>query len=114
MMGIGMVQQMRQTCPNCNGEGNIVRSGDRCTSCRGRCVKTERKTLSLFVEKGMQVRRRVSRRVAFAHSRRRQHGQRITFRGEADEAPGQGACLPAHRRPSSFDIACARAPRRGR
>jgi len=70
MMGIGMMQQVRQTCGGCQGSGKTVRAADRCKKCKGRCVNPERRTLNLYIEKGMK------------------HGQRITFRGEADDAPG--------------------------
>eukprot|EP01108_Squamamoeba_japonica_P006433 TRINITY_DN522_c0_g4_i2.p2 TRINITY_DN522_c0_g4~~TRINITY_DN522_c0_g4_i2.p2 ORF type:complete len:415 (+),score=214.28 TRINITY_DN522_c0_g4_i2:93-1337(+) len=70
MLGIGLMQQVRQHCPQCRGEGETVRAADRCTTCRGRCVVEERKVVTLFVEKGMK------------------HGQKITFRGEANAAPG--------------------------
>jgi DnaJ homolog subfamily A member 2 len=71
MLGIGLMQQVRQACPQCQGEGEVIKAADRCAGCKGKCVKVERKTVSLFVEKGMK------------------HGQKITFRGEADQAPGQ-------------------------
>jgi DnaJ family protein A protein 2 len=70
MLGIGLMQQVRQPCPQCRGEGETIKPADRCGSCKGKCVKAERKSVSLYIEKGMK------------------HGQKITFRGEADEAPG--------------------------
>merc|ERR1712230_278661 len=30
-----MVQQMQQTCPDCNGEGEIINAKDRCKGCKG-------------------------------------------------------------------------------
>ncbi|KAJ3303555.1 Type I HSP40 co-chaperone [Kappamyces sp. JEL0829] len=65
-----MIQQMQQTCPDCNGEGEMISEKDRCKVCNGRKVSTERKILEVFVEKGMQ------------------DGQKVTFTGEGDQAPG--------------------------
>ncbi|KAL2916545.1 Type I HSP40 co-chaperone [Polyrhizophydium stewartii] len=65
-----MIQQMQQTCPECNGEGEIIRDKDRCKDCKGKKVSTERKILEVFIDKGMQ------------------DGQKITFTGEGDQAPG--------------------------
>ncbi|KAH6583515.1 hypothetical protein BASA60_001399 [Batrachochytrium salamandrivorans] len=65
-----MIQQMQQTCPECEGTGEIIRDKDRCKSCSGKKVSTERKILEVFIDKGMQ------------------DGQKITFAGEGDQAPG--------------------------
>jgi DnaJ family protein A protein 2 len=65
-----MVQQIQQTCPDCRGEGEIIREKDRCKQCYGRKIVNERKTLQVYIDKGMK------------------DGQRITFNGEADQAPG--------------------------
>ncbi|KAI8927798.1 hypothetical protein BC831DRAFT_398298 [Entophlyctis helioformis] len=65
-----MIQQMQQTCPECNGEGEIIRDKDRCKDCKGKKVSTERKILEVHIDKGMQ------------------DGQKITFTGEGDQAPG--------------------------
>ena len=66
----GMVQQMQTTCPECRGEGEIIRDKDRCPKCKGEKTIQEKKVLEVNIEKGMQ------------------HGQKITFRGEADQKPG--------------------------
>jgi len=47
----------------------MISDKDRCTSCKGNKVSQEKKVLEVHVEKGMQ------------------HGQKIVFQGEADEAP---------------------------
>ncbi|KAE8782350.1 DnaJ protein 2-like protein [Hordeum vulgare] len=47
----------------------MISDKDRCPSCRGNKVTQEKKVLEVHVEKGMQ------------------HGQKIVFQGEADEAP---------------------------
>jgi len=65
-----MIQQMQQTCPECNGEGETIKEKDRCRSCMGRKTVSERKILEVFVDKGMT------------------DGQKITFTGEGDQAPG--------------------------
>uniref|UniRef100_A0ACB8EAB1 DnaJ sub A member 2 n=1 Tax=Sphaerodactylus townsendi TaxID=933632 RepID=A0ACB8EAB1_9SAUR len=66
----GMVQQMQSVCSDCNGEGEVINEKDRCKKCEGKKVIKEVKILEVHVDKGMK------------------HGQRITFTGEADQAPG--------------------------
>eukprot|EP00741_Cyanophora_paradoxa_P021621 tig00000241_g20870.t1 len=68
-LGPGMVQQMQSTCPECRGEGEVIADKDRCQSCKGKKVVQERKVLEVHIDKGMQ------------------HGQKIQFTGEADQAP---------------------------
>lgn len=43
-----MIQQMQQTCPDCRGEGEIINQKDRCKTCVGKKVVTERKVLRFF------------------------------------------------------------------
>lgn len=62
-LGLGMVQQIQRHCSDCGGEGY------RCKK------KRERKVLEVLVEKGMR------------------HGQKIVFRGMADEKPN---CEPGN------------------
>jgi len=64
-----MIQRFQALCPDCNGEGEIIPAKDKCKECNGKKVTNERKVLSVHVDKGMQ------------------DGQRITFAGEADQAP---------------------------
>lgn len=64
-----MVQQLQQTCSDCNGEGEIINAKDRCKACNGKKVNNERKVLEVNIDKGMK------------------DGQHITFAGEADQAP---------------------------
>lgn len=98
----GMVQQMQSVCTDCNGEGSspwaemffcfflsgrwsrasenvlrvcahkgeVINEKDRCRKCEGHKVCKETKLLEVHVDKGMK------------------HGQKITFSGEADQAPG--------------------------
>lgn len=48
--------------------GETINEKDKCGQCKGQKVVQEKKLLEVHVEKGMQ------------------HGQKITFQGEADEA----------------------------
>jgi len=64
-----MIQRFQALCPDCNGEGEIIPAKDKCKECNGKKVTNERQVLNVHVDKGMQ------------------EGQRITFAGEADQAP---------------------------
>lgn len=64
-----MIQQMQHPCNECKGTGETINDKDRCPQCKGEKVVQEKKVLEVIVEKGMQ------------------NGQKITFPGEADEAP---------------------------
>lgn len=66
----GMIQQMQAQCPQCNGSGTTIKAKDKCPTCSGKKVVSEKKVLEVPVDKGMR------------------HNQKITFQGEADEAPG--------------------------
>ncbi|KAG6417245.1 hypothetical protein SASPL_119398 [Salvia splendens] len=68
-LGPGMIQQMQHPCNDCKGTGETISDKDRCSQCKGEKVVQEKKVLEVHVEKGMQ------------------NGQKITFPGEADEAP---------------------------
>lgn len=68
-LGPNMIQQMQHVCPDCKGLGETIVEKDRCAQCKGQKVVQDKKLLEVHVEKGMQ------------------HGQKITFQGEADEAP---------------------------
>eukprot|EP00252_Welwitschia_mirabilis_P016287 TRINITY_DN3593_c0_g1_i1.p1 TRINITY_DN3593_c0_g1~~TRINITY_DN3593_c0_g1_i1.p1 ORF type:complete len:422 (+),score=75.69 TRINITY_DN3593_c0_g1_i1:172-1437(+) len=68
-LGPSMIQQMQQTCNECKGTGEAINEKDRCPQCKGEKVVQDKKILEVIVEKGMQ------------------HNQKITFPGEADEAP---------------------------
>ncbi|PRQ58907.1 putative chaperone DnaJ [Rosa chinensis] len=67
--GPSMFQQLQHACDDCKGTGETIRAKDRCGQCKGEKVVQEKKVLQVHVEKGMQ------------------NGQKITFPGEADEAP---------------------------
>lgn len=50
-MAPGFVVQMQETCPECNGKGQIYKS--KCPHCQGKKVVMEEKTLTATIEKGM-------------------------------------------------------------
>uniref|UniRef100_A0A6N2LQD4 J domain-containing protein n=1 Tax=Salix viminalis TaxID=40686 RepID=A0A6N2LQD4_SALVM len=68
-LGPSMIQQMQHACNECKGTGETINDKDRCPQCKGEKVVQEKKVLEVVVEKGMQ------------------NGQKVTFPGEADEAP---------------------------
>ncbi|CAK9207701.1 unnamed protein product [Sphagnum troendelagicum] len=68
-LGPNMIQQMQHVCSDCKGSGEVISEKDKCGQCKGQKVVQDKKMLEVHVEKGMQ------------------HGQKITFQGEADEAP---------------------------
>lgn len=68
-IGPGMIQQMQHVCNECRGSGQVLSEKDKCTQCKGNKVTPEKKVLEVHVERGMQ------------------HGQKISFEGQADEAP---------------------------
>lgn len=68
-IGPGMIQQMQHVCSDCRGSGEVINDKDKCPQCKGVKVTPEKKVLDVNVEKGMQ------------------HGQKIVFQGQADEAP---------------------------
>ncbi|KAK8711156.1 hypothetical protein V6N13_146449 [Hibiscus sabdariffa] len=68
-IGMGMIQQMQHVCPECRGSGEVISDRDRCPQCKGNKVTQEKKVLEVHIEKGMR------------------DGQKITFEGQADEAP---------------------------
>ncbi|KAI5258766.1 chaperone protein dnaJ [Aureobasidium subglaciale] len=65
-----MIQRFQTVCPDCNGEGEIIREKDRCKQCHGKKTTVERKVLHVHVDKGVQS------------------GTKIDFRGEGDQMPG--------------------------
>jgi len=64
-----MLQQIQQACPECDGTGEIINHKDKCKTCNGKKLVSERKFLEVHVDKGMKG------------------GQTITFAGESDQAP---------------------------
>jgi len=64
-----MIQQMQSACNECQGEGEIIKPGDRCEECKGKKVIKEKKIIEIKAEPGSV------------------HGQKIRFGGEADHLP---------------------------
>ncbi|KAG8834249.1 Type I HSP40 co-chaperone [Serendipita sp. 399] len=64
-----MLQQIQQPCPECDGTGEIINQKDKCKTCNGKKVVSEKKFLEVHIDKGMK------------------NGQTITFPGESDQAP---------------------------
>ncbi|GMH27010.1 hypothetical protein Nepgr_028853 [Nepenthes gracilis] len=60
---------MQHPCNECKATGETINEKDSCPQCKGEKVIQEKKVLEVNVEKGVQNR------------------QKITFPGEADEAP---------------------------
>ena len=69
-IGPGMVQQIQQSCRECNQTGEKIKEKDRCKKCKGKKVVRERKVLDCEIDKGMK------------------DGQKIKFDQEGDQAPG--------------------------
>ena len=63
-------QDSEMTFFMCGFPGEVINEKDRCKKCEGQKVCKETKLLEVHVDKGMR------------------HGQKITFSGEADQAPG--------------------------
>ncbi|KAE8734480.1 DnaJ protein-like protein ANJ1 [Hibiscus syriacus] len=59
-------------CPECRGSGKVYIDLGICPQCKGNKVTQQKKKLKVRIEKGMQ------------------HGQKITFKRQADEAPDTG------------------------
>lgn len=67
-LGPGMITQMQTTCGTCRGSGSVMAEKDKCKGCKGEKTVKEKKTLEVFVSRGMK------------------HNEKIVFSGEADEA----------------------------
>jgi DnaJ family protein A protein 2 len=65
-----MIQRFQTVCPDCQGEGEIIRDRDRCKQCNGKKTIIERKVLHVHVDRGVKS------------------GHKIEFRGEGDQMPG--------------------------
>ncbi|XP_075700520.1 dnaJ homolog subfamily A member 1-like [Rhinoderma darwinii] len=66
----GMMHSLQTTCSECHGQGESIRSRDRCRVCNGRKVIREKKILTLHIDKGMKNR------------------HKMIFHGEGDQSPG--------------------------
>lgn len=65
-----MIQRFQTVCPDCNGEGEIIRDRDRCKQCNGKKTIIERKVLHVNVDRGVRS------------------GHKVTFYGDGDQMPG--------------------------
>jgi len=65
---MGIIQQT-VTCPDCKGEGTMIKDKDKCKDCKGEKVLQKKKLLEIEIEKGAN------------------DGKRYTFSGESDEFP---------------------------
>lgn len=65
-----MIQRFQTVCPDCSGEGEIIRDRDRCKQCNGKKTIIERKVLHVHVDRGVKS------------------GHKVEFRGEGDQLPG--------------------------
>jgi len=79
-----MIQQSQSQCDKCGGEGTVIPEKDKCKACKGNKVVKEKKTLEVFVTKGMS------------------HNTKIPFKGEGDEVPNTEPADTSTTRPSSF------------
>ena len=65
---MGIIQQTIQ-CPDCKGEGSVIKEKDKCKDCKGEKATQKKKLLEVEIEKGAN------------------DGKRYTFKGESDELP---------------------------
>lgn len=65
-----MIQRFQTVCPDCNGEGEVIKEKDRCKQCNGKKTIVDRKVLHVHVDRGVKS------------------GTKVEFRGEGDQAPG--------------------------
>ena len=63
------ILQSQQACPECRGQGYVIKDQDKCTSCRGNKVTKESKVIKILLDKGAP------------------DGKRYVFEGESDEMP---------------------------
>ncbi|KAM4013935.1 dnaJ homolog subfamily A member 1-like isoform 1-T2 [Anomaloglossus baeobatrachus] len=66
----GLMHTLQATCSECQGEGEFIRSRDRCRVCSGRKVIREKKILTVHIDKGMK------------------NKQKLIFHEEGDQSPG--------------------------
>lgn len=93
-MGFGFIQQVQAACDECGGDGwnlfiyylhltgEFIEEKDRCANCEGEKTLEDEKTLDVYIDKGNSQ---------YSSSHRipgMEHGQKLTFSGEADQLPG--------------------------
>lgn len=64
-----MIQQFQGACGDCDGNGEVINPKDRCKTCLGKKVVSEKKQIEVHIDKGMK------------------NGSQVTFRGESDQSP---------------------------
>ncbi|KAF9496065.1 DnaJ-domain-containing protein [Pleurotus eryngii] len=64
-----MIQQIQSGCDECSGTGEVINQKDRCGTCKGKKVLSDKKLLEVHIDKGMKG------------------GETIQFRGESDQSP---------------------------
>lgn len=69
-LGPGMIQQMQQHCPDCQGKGEVIDPKFRCKKCNGDKVVAEKEIVEVSIDKGMKS------------------GQRVTIYGKGEQQPG--------------------------
>lgn len=68
-IGPGMMSQQQIRCTACRGAGKFFDERDKCKACGGKKIKQEKEILDVFIDRGMK------------------HGEKLYFRGKANEAP---------------------------
>jgi DnaJ family protein A protein 2 len=69
-LGPGMIQQMQQVCPECQGKGETIDPKFRCKKCNGDKVCAEKEIVEVSIDKGMKS------------------GQKVTIYGKGEQQPG--------------------------
>jgi DnaJ family protein A protein 2 len=65
-----MIQRFQTVCPDCSGEGEVIREKDRCKECHGKKTTIERKVIQIHIDRGVRS------------------GTKIPLYGEGDQVPG--------------------------
>lgn len=65
-----MIQRFQTVCPDCGGEGEIIREKDRCKDCHGKKTTIERKVIQIHIDRGVRS------------------GTKIPLYGQGDQVPG--------------------------
>ena len=69
-IGPGMVQRIQTKCSACNGTGQIIPPGFKCSTCKGNKTVTNTKLLEVYIRKGMK------------------HGEKLVYEEEGNQYPG--------------------------
>ena len=70
-----MIQRFQTICPDCSGDGEIIRDKDRCRECMGKKTVIDRKVLQLHIDRGVRS------------------GTRIEFKGDGDHAQASSLAM---------------------